>query len=59
VSKTIHAGTTRDDNKVVVRIADPRAVSGNVAEIEIPALKALALAAELIHAANYVLEGTL
>lgn len=67
--QTIHAGTTPDDDKIVVRtitITDaPGGVAGShcgpaptrvATEIEIPARKALALAAELIHAANVVLE---
>lgn len=54
--KTIHAGTTPADDKVIVRLAD---VSTRTAtEIHLTALKALSLATELINAANAVLEGS-
>lgn len=57
MSKTIHAGTTPADTAVIVRITDffP-AGAVEVTEAEIPAMKALSLAAELIRAANDVLE---
>lgn len=50
--KNIHAGTMPGDRKVRVRVTDPHLV----AEVILDAHKALALAAELIHAANAVLE---
>ena len=61
MSKTIHAGTTPADTAVIVRIVDFSFPFGGTeglleAETEITPMRALALAAELIHAANDVLE---
>ena len=61
MSKTIHAGTTPADTAVIVRLVDFSFPFGGTeglleAEIEVTPIKALALAAELIRAANDVLE---
>lgn len=56
VSKTIHAGTT-PENMVIVAIRE--FPSKQLMTTEMTAVKALSLAAELIHAANAVLERTL
>lgn len=63
MSKTIHAGTTPADDKVIVRIVDLAVVEstestrlGSRLTVNLTALKALSLAQELIHAANAVLE---
>ena len=55
MKSTIHAGTSRDDTKVLVVIASPMTGLAST-QIEIPAHKALALAVELINAANVALE---
>ena len=53
--KTIHAGTTPADDKVIVRLVDVS--TKTTTETHLTALKALSLATELINAANAVLEG--